>query len=589
MIKINITFFLLSLLPASLLAENISSDHPSPYVRLHVNDAVKWQRWDSSVLERARKENKLIMISSGYFACHWCHVMRKESFTDEAVANVLNNQFIPVKIDREENPSVDTYLMNFMQHTQGYGGWPLNVFITPQGYPLTGLVYLPKEKFIEIAAGLNKKWIKDRANFEGIARRAFEYTEKLNKSIVSISDEELVNNLMLAVAENADELEGGFGQQLKFPKPHLIMSLLNIYEVKKDIVSMEFLELTLEQMLNKGLHDAIGGGFFRYTVDQSWNTPHFEKMLYTNAAMIKLYVKAYQLFGDKKWLQVAEETMEFVIREMDREEGGYVSTLNAQDAAEEEGGNYLWLQENLLKKLNAKEISWVEKNMEIKPVTETEKVLPLGFMYGEEARIIRKKWLSKRIENAPVKDDKLIVSWNAYLLSAMADLIRVSKKIEYVEAAQVQYQLLKNKAKSGLLRGANAHPQKYIEDYAFTASALWEWGQVSGVSSDEVLIRSLLTETVELFVTEHGWRESDEPILPMPGEQRNIKDGNLPSAEVEVLKMFRQLKQNKLKSREKLNAVMDGVDQRIVVNPEEYASYISARYRGELLEGGLKP
>jgi len=225
MIKI-IHLLLLILCSKSLFvnAENITSEHPSPYVRMHANDAVKWQKWDRSILARAQKENKLIMISSGYFACHWCHVMRRESFTDKEIAVLLNKKYIPVKIDRELNSSLDAYLMGFLQRTQRRGGWPLNVFLTPQGYPLTGIVYLPKEQFHEVLLRLDAKWQKRSAELAKTALNAFEYAQQLSMASVSVSNKELQSALDNVLSQVVDELEGGFGNETKFPMPYLVMS-----------------------------------------------------------------------------------------------------------------------------------------------------------------------------------------------------------------------------------------------------------------------------------------------------------------------------------------------------------------------------
>lgn len=576
MIKLSL-LVLLCFFCFSAFAENITPDHPSPYVRMHVDDAVKWQRWDKSVLKRAKKENKLIVISSGYFACHWCHVMRKESFTDGEVATLLNQSFIAVKIDRELNPSLDAYLMEFIQHTQGFGGWPLNVFITPQGYPLTAVVYLPKDDLVSVLKKIKVKWQDQNAELKQIAQSAFEYSLNLNTRLITATDKELQVTLLAAVKQTADELEGGIGNQAKFPMPNLMLSLLLLYEKNKDQWLADFIKLSLHQMATNGLHDVIGGGFYRYTIDQGWRVPHFEKMLYTNAAMIKLYVKAFQVFGDRLWLQVAEETMEFVIREMRAADGAFVSTLNSQDVSGVEGGNYLWHQAELEQSLNKQQRKWVQKNVTYNALADTEKVLPVGFWSGADARKVKQVLLEKKRNNPVVKDDKFIASWNAYLLSAMIDVLGVKQNNQYKKVAQSLYKRLKQEVVEGLPRGGRGYSQKYLEDYAFVAYALWQWGELHGSKIDKPLVEKLMQNITELFVTQHGWHATDLSLLPMPGVQRNLKDGNLPSAEVVALKLAKRLNlKNNNKGMRKIKALPDGVDSRVVYKPLEYASYISA-------------
>lgn len=577
MIRVVLLLFVMNLISFSVIAENITINHPSPYVRLHANDAVKWQRWDASVLLRAKKENKLILISSGYYACHWCHVMRRESFTDEAVAKILNEKFIVVKIDREINSALDNYLMNFMQSTQGYGGWPLNVFITPEGYPLTALVYLPKKEFISVVQNLNSRWLSENNRLRKMAQGMFEYAQLAANATIEISDIDMLDALMKSVNSVSDDLQGGIGNKQKFPMPYLIMSLLEIYESNRNKVQAEFIKLTLNQMLEQGLHDSVGGGFFRYTIDQGWQTPHFEKMLYTNAAMIKLYIKAYRVFKNKKWLLAAEETMKFVIREMKKDQGGYVSSLNAQDVSGEEGGNYVWHIEKLKSLLSKQQQVWLSKNVKFSELADSGKLMPMGFWSDEESIKLRRILMKKRQGNPPIKDSKMIVSWNAYLLSAMIELIDVTANKDYVEAAEQLYMKLSEQVEKGLVRSQKSYPQKYLEDYVFTAYAFWQWHKYKKEKGVEQRVNVLINTIEELFISEHGWKETDATLIPFPGELKNIKDGNLPSAEVVYLGLLQQRGlEEKVKAGNKSRNIMKA-DRRIIGNPLEYSSLIIFR------------
>ncbi|VAW68807.1 Uncharacterized protein YyaL [hydrothermal vent metagenome] len=570
----NFLLLIFFLMTQAVKAENITVNHPSPYVRMHANDAVKWQKWDASVLERAQKENKLIMISSGYYACHWCHVMRKQSYTDAEVAAVLNNKYIVVKIDRELNSSLDAYLMDFLQRTTGHGGWPLNVFLTPWGYPLTGLVYLPKKQFMEVILKLETRWKKDPAGLTELALNSFRQAEKLNTEDVYISNKGLLGLFLNTLNQSMDEMEGGFGNGVKFPMPYLMMSLLSVYEKNKDKALSAFIRLTLKQMSEKGLHDVIGGGFFRYTVDQSWSIPHFEKMLYGNAAMIGLYVKAYRVFNDEQWLRIAEETMDFVLREMQSESGFYVSSLNAQDASGEEGGNYLWDRKKLTDIINGSENRNLRKNVTYHAVSGSDKVLPVGLWYGEISDKSRLKLLQKRRANPPVKDDKLVLSWNAYLLSSMVELIKVSDRKQYRQSARQLYKKIKSKASSDIVRNRQGHGQKYLDDYAFITYSLYQWNTLLKTDTDQALILSLVMQSVNLFSDKNGWRMTDDALIPMPASQKNIADANLPSAEVALLKLFYKLGIKQRKVNEIIQRVRRQVDVHVVNNPLEFSSLI---------------
>lgn len=584
MIKNLCLMSMLFLFSFSVPAENITNNHPSPYVRLHANDAVKWQRWDKSILLRAKKENKLIFISSGYYACHWCHVMRKESFTDKVVAKILNEKFIPVKIDRELKPALDAYLMNFFQSTQGYGGWPLNVFLTPEGYPLTGLVYLPKNDFLSVVKTLNSKWLSESVRLNNIALSVFEHARKVNKKTQQISDKNLLEMLVKSADRVSDDLEGGFGDKSKFPMPYLMMSLISVYEQNKNEGLAEFIQLSLKQMAEQGLHDAIGGGFFRYTIDQGWQTPHFEKMLYTNAAMINLYVKAYKVFKKKKWLFVAEETMDFVIREMKRQEGGYVSSLNAQDEKSLEGGNYLWKKEKLRQLLNNSQQNWFDKNVRLSQLSVEDEVLPLGLWQDGDAAEIKNILMKKRVDNPPVKDNKMLISWNAYLLSSMIELIEITENKIYIIAAEKLYDDLNKQLVSGLTRNKHSYPQKYLEDYVFMANAVWLWGQYKKDNSNKLQLENLIKEINELFVSKHGWKETDRTIIPFPGDQKNIKDGNLPSTEVVYLNLLQQMK---IENKEMKARRLSNIDIRVIKQPLEYSSLIILKTQSLLNQHAL--
>jgi len=331
---------------------------------MHGSDPVKWQEWNKESINRAKKEGKLIYVSSGYFSCHWCHVMQRESYKNERVAKILNTYFIPIKVDREINSALDSHLIDFVERTQGRAGWPLNVFITPDGYPLVGMTYVPRKNFIEILNNLKTKWQKERTLLETIARDA---TNELYTVVLEGSDkiqvglgEEYVKRFLLQAEAMRDDMSGGFGQQNKFPSFPQLASMLAIYENKPEKELKQFLLLSLNKMASQGLYDQLGGGFFRYTVDPLWQVPHFEKMLYDNALLASLYIDAARIFNNEKFAQIAKNTLNFMLEVFHSKEGAYIASLSAVDDKDVEGGYYLWQADKLKKILNKNEMKVVE-------------------------------------------------------------------------------------------------------------------------------------------------------------------------------------------------------------------------------------
>ena len=330
-------------LPA-LELQNRLSEQGSPYLAMHAKDPVHWQPWGEAALEMGRANGRLIFVSVGYYACHWCHVMQRESFQDRELASLLNRHFIPVKVDREVHPVLDRQLQRFVEATAGRAGWPLNVFLTPGGDPLVGTTYQPPKVFEGFARRLLSRWRDDRQHLErlaGDAATALERQMSRGRKPVDVSPQGLTQQFVAAAHERADRLQGGFGHQSKFPMVPQLQTLLGLAGEDQWGWLPDFLVLTLDQMAGQGLRDHVGGGFFRYTVDPSWQTPHFEKMLYTNAMLADLYFEAADVFQHPAYADVARDTLAFMARSMDSGRG-LVASLSAVDAGGEEGGFYLW-------------------------------------------------------------------------------------------------------------------------------------------------------------------------------------------------------------------------------------------------------
>ena len=574
--KINWPGFLFFFFVSSLAqAASPLSDHPSPYVRLHANDAVKWQIWNKDILSQARKKNKLIFISIGYYACHWCHVMRDESFNDDDVAEVINNKYIPVKIDRELNPALDDYLMNFTQLTRGHGGWPLNVFLTPNGYPLVGLVYLPKTDFLQLTQKLSIDWQSNQDELDTLAANAFEFSRAmLYQSQKMPSIKKLKEMFNEHIEAGKDELLGGMGGQAKFPQPALLMALLKYYEKTKDESVKEFVLLTLDQIAAKGLHDVIGGGFFRYAVDPMWHLPHFEKMLYTNAGLVHVFVKAFELFKENKYLDIAIETVEFMQREMWNGKG-FVSSLSAQDSHGEEGGSYVWQLNNLRKKLTTQEWNKINRLWEFVEVEQTGGMLPVGLALDDQWKNIKEKLYSKRATNPSPVDEKILLSWNGYALSALAAVVKVVDRKDFKQLGNSLADILKVHAEEGIVRTVKGVEQHYLEDYAYVVQGLMDWEQVFNKTGFMKPAKDLVRKAHQLFADGQGWRLSDENILPMPGDQIAIPDAQLPSSQVVLLRLIRRLEMEQEPSMKiLLTNNLATVDARMLQNSIGFASHV---------------
>lgn len=552
--------FLLLLLSFDALGEARSplADHPSPYLAMHADDAVQWRDWHPDLLVQARREGRMLFVSSGYFACHWCHVMQRESYQNREIAAVLNRFTIPVKIDRELLPALDSKLIDFVQQTRGHSGWPLNVFLTPEGHPLLGLLYAPPEDFLHLIENLEAHWREDPAKLTRLAREAMQETgdtdDRLPRPVVKGGD--LLAAFDAAAGQLADEFEGGFGDQAKFPNAPQLRVMLELQASRPDASRARILRLTLRQMARMGLRDHLGGGFFRYTVDPGWREPHFEKMLYDNAQLLGLYARAAEVLQEPEWLQVTEDTFEFLRTTMRADNGGYISSLSALDEKGTEGGYYLWSLEELDLLLDEHERrlagSWL--GLQGNAVFAAGH-LPLRSRVmddaedasGQEGRSLRKsldkieaKLLQARAGRVLPRDDKQLASWNGLLLQGMVELARVSGQGKHRSAARelrdfIRRELVDQDAVYRLRNKDGFSIAGDLEDYAQVAAGLLAWAEVTGSSEDRALARALVHEAWRMFYGTEGWRLTAVDLLALPTWQQVVADGPLPSPAATLL------------------------------------------------------
>jgi uncharacterized protein YyaL (SSP411 family) len=582
-------------------------NHPSPYLAMHGHDPVHWQVWGPAAQQRAVQEGKLLFVSSGYFSCHWCHVMQRESYSNPAIARLLNEHFIAVKVDRELNPALDARLIDFVERTQGYAGWPLNVFITPQGYPLVGMVYLPPDNFKQVLEKLAMQWQQNRAELAQLAREAGAELQAAETGLATPLPAGIgrqFRQLFVSQALTlADELEGGFGQENKFPSVPQLQFLLQIYRQEPDPKLGDFLRITLDNMAQQGLNDQLGGGFFRYTVDPAWQTPHFEKMLYDNALLAGLYLQAAGVFARSAYEQVARRTLDFVLRELRTPQGGFAASLSAVDDKKVEGGYYLWQDRELEQVLNSRELKVARLIWGLdKPASlEAGHHLVLARTVDEVAQLMKLpvatvsalyasaagKLLQRRQHRSLPRDDKQIAAWNGLLLSALAEAARLDQGEDYRRAGQG----LARFVGSGLWRAGelqravsrgHSFGQAGLEDYAYVARGLFDWFAVSGNRSDLELAQRLVREGWQRFYTpEQGWRRIENPWLRYGAGQSVVEDGVLPSPSASLILASLQKpgwQQDKLLADKVLRALNVG-HQAIREAPFWYATQILALVR----------
>jgi uncharacterized protein YyaL (SSP411 family) len=482
----------------------------SPYLLQHATNPVDWFPWGTEALEKAKKEDKPIFLSVGYSSCHWCHVMENESFEDEQIAKILNENFVPIKVDREERPDIDEIYMKAVMSLTGTGGWPMNVFLTPELKPFYGGTYFPPEDrmgmpgFRRVLESLAQVWKNDRNEVEHSASQATQMLSEVYQR--PRADKSQLSKFALdacyaSLVESFDEQQGGFGSSPKFPMPTYLSFLLKYYasSKQKKTRSLEMVLKSLRRMAHGGIFDQLGYGFHRYSTDRSWLVPHFEKMLYDNSQLAKLYLEAYVITKDDFFKESAAKTLSWILEEMtDSQTHGFYSGQDA-DSPEGEGAYFVWTMDevnealgNLSRKArmfstyygvsqsgnfeNGKNILHVTRNlMDIEKAfgveeEEAEKML-------EESR---HELLKERLKRPkPLVDDKVLTSWNALAISALAYAFQVTQDERYLEAARGAANFILTK-----LTGENSHEllHRYrdgesaidgtLEDYAFLVGAL---------------------------------------------------------------------------------------------------------------------
>ncbi len=525
---------------------NRLANESSPYLLQHADNPVDWYPWGEEAFQKARAEGKPIFLSIGYSACHWCHVMAHESFEDEQVAAILNEHFVSIKVDREERPDVDRIYMNAVQAMTGGGGWPLSVFLTPEGVPFFGGTYFPPEPrhglpaFADVLHAVADAWRNRREEIVEGSQQVVEVVQQRADLIQALPPENLksatLSRALLHLLDEFDEEHGGWNGAPKFPQPMALEFLLRYHHGTGEPQALRMTVHTLEAMVRGGMYDQLGGGFHRYAVDARWQVPHFEKMLYDNALLTRVYLHAWQATGNPFFRIVAEETLDFVLREMTAPEGGFYATLDA-DSEGEEGRFYLWTDEEVRQVLG-READRFLVAYELIPFEERGILTFPGT--PEEREVLteaRRRLLAAREERVrPARDEKVLTSWNGLMLAAFAEAGRVLGREDYRQVAERSAAFL-----LGTLRAADGrlyHTWKedaagvpgYLEDYTHLIDGLLELYQTTFDPRWYVAARELMDAAIEHFSAPEGGffdtADDHEPLILRP---RELQDNAVPS------------------------------------------------------------
>ena len=551
----------------------------SPYLLQHSENPVDWYPWGSDAFEKARKENKPIFLSIGYSTCHWCHVMEKESFEDTEVAQLMNEAFVSIKVDREERPDLDSIYMTASQMMTGAGGWPLNIILTPDKRPFYALTYIPKQSrfgmmgMLELIPRIREAWLTRQDEVFISANQA---TTALRQTVMAGKGEELGKDVLAAayqeLSRRFDDDHGGFSYAPKFPSPHNIFFLLRYWNRTKDQDALNMAEKTLREMRMGGIYDQLGFGYHRYSTDSKWLVPHFEKMIYDQGMLAMAYTEAFHVTGKKEYRETAHEIFTYVLREMTSPEGGFYSGEDA-DSEGKEGKFYLWTEDEIHQILEKDEAdliikvfsverqgNFAEQGTEVKTgenilhlkksVVElaSELNIPVQDLEGRLEKARLKLFTARRNRVHPHKDDKILADWNGLLIAAFAKGARVFDKPDYAEAAKkaMDFILKSMRKPDGRLlhryRDGEAAITAYLDDYAFF---IWGMMELYETTFEVRYLQAALELNADLL--KHFWddRGGGFYFAPDDGEElivrkKEIYDGAIPSGNsVAMLNLLR--------------------------------------------------
>jgi uncharacterized protein YyaL (SSP411 family) len=511
---------------------NRLAQETSPYLLEHAQNPVDWYPWSSEALARARQESKPILLSIGYSACHWCHVMARESFEDDETAALINRDFVAIKVDREERPDLDQVYMRATQAMTGAGGWPMTVFLLPDGTPFFAGTYFPSSErlgmpsFRRVLAAVADAFANRQQEIEQTADQVREFLQRPPLPLAAGTlDPTLLDEAYTRLARAYDAANGGFGGAPKFPQPMLLEFLLRTHFRTGQEAALEMATDTLRAMAAGGMYDQLGGGFHRYSVDERWLVPHFEKMLYDNALLARAYLDAWQLTKERAFARVVEETLAFVQREMTAPDGGFYSSLDA-DSEGEEGRFYVWTPQELDTVLGPEPGAALARAFDVTPQGNFEgrSILhPVAPGAIDLLGVARDRLLAMRGQRArPHRDEKVIAGWNGLMLRAFAEAGRVLRRPDLVAVAERNARFLLSQMRQGhrmrrSYKDGRAPLAGYLEDQTAVADGLLSLYEATFDAIWLDGVRGLLTEMVTAF-----WDEAQATFFDTAADQERL-------------------------------------------------------------------
>ncbi|MGG1882870.1 thioredoxin domain-containing protein [Bacillus safensis] len=589
----------------------------SPYLLQHAHNPVHWYPWGQEAFDKAKRENRPVLISIGYATCHWCHVMAHESFEDQQVADILNEHFISIKVDREERPDIDSMYMSVCQMMTGQGGWPLNVFVTPDQKPFYAGTYFPKRSaygrpgFIEALTQLLDAYHNDRDHIESLAEKA---TNNLRIKAAGQTEntlaQEAIHKAYYQLMSSFDTLYGGFGSAPKFPAPHMLSFLMRYYEWTGQENALYAVTKTLDGMANGGIYDHIGSGFSRYSTDEKWLVPHFEKMLYDNALLMEAYTEAYQLTPKPEYEKLVQRLIQFIKQDMMNQGGSFYSAIDA-DSEGKEGQYYVWSKDEIITHLGEElgalfcEVYHIteEGNFEGENIPHT---ISTSFEDIKASLSIDDKTLQSKLQEArqilqsvrqqrpaPLVDDKVLTSWNALMIASLAKAGRVfdteeailmaKQAMSFLETHLVQHDRLMVRYREGDVKHLG-----FIEDYAHMLKAYMSLYEATFELDWLEKATAIAENMFELFWDKEkgGFFFSGSDAEALLVREKEVYDGAMPSGNSTALKHLLML--SRLTGRQDWLDTLQQMFQAFYVDVSSYPSGHTAFLQGLLSQYATK-
>ena len=582
----------------SQVMENKLANEKSLYLKQHATNPVDWFPWSDDALETAQKFDKLLLISVGYSSCHWCHVMEEESFTDDEVANVMNGNFINIKVDREERPDLDEIYMKALVLMTGSGGWPMNIIALPDGTPIWGGTYVPKNQWIQVLNQVSGFYNTRKDDVLEYAKSVKEGVQKEGLVKAAPRDDVYNSELQIDLAKKAfkyaDKVNGGIGSGQKFPLPSMLNFFMRYSNEYKSKEMKEFVFNSLIQISRGGINDRIDGGFHRYTVDNSWHIPHFEKMLYDNAQLLSVYSNGYKLYKEDRFLKELHNIYNFLDSKMTGDNGLIFSSISADtnysDGTKSEGDFYVWKADEL-KNILKKDFDWVSEYYNInqkgywekdnyvfyQTISDAEFASKLGISLAEFEKKLSKVNLSIRKEREkrvhPIIDNKIIFSWNALTIRGLVDSYKITKDQKFLtKALVINNSLVKHMINKNIIQHTNSNFSSvlFLEDYSYYIDALIGLYEVTFDQKFLNFADQLTVFTNEKFKESNGfYRFSTNQQTLFADSLIDLVDGVTPSANsVMNFNLFRLghyygNKEYLLQSKEMINNISDNLNDRV--------------------------